>query len=367
MADNSLFNASSLADYAQELTGEFDPNKKKKSQLTGTMYLGGQTGTFNGDLDLEDLKQSLQNGTVGYQMPSNISGRQDMQMPQQPVAPTLPAPAPPPPVGASPISGEFQPPPMQQPIQMPPGNQPYQPTPPNDYDFGGQIDPVTGLPPGVVLNQPYERGYVAPEEPMQPIDPSFAKISGGPYQPTPPEEFGIGNFSGIEISSDSGYIDENGNYIPHAPLGYLDAGGVMRDMPPPQMQQPVDRPGDIYGGLTPGQALGGEYTMQQPVDRPQDMYNQYQSQLFDPQSTPQLTDEQNQEYQGEPIYAQPKISGPIEPDWKYNSDNTMRSIRGMGPDNTPYRQSQQYDPITGKWGMPGGTGGQFMEGISIGY
>jgi hypothetical protein len=32
-----------------------------------------------------------------------------------------------------------------------------------------------------------------------------------------------------------------------------------------------------------------------------------------------------------------------------------------------YKQSQQFDPITGQWGMPDGTGGKFMPGVSIGY
>ena len=42
---------------------------------------------------------------------------------------------------------------------------------------------------------------------------------------------------------------------------------MQQPVAPEQMQeqaQPVDKPGDIYGGLTPGQALGGEFTMQQP-------------------------------------------------------------------------------------------------------
>ena len=47
---------------------------------------------------------------------------------------------------------------------------------------------------------------------------------------------------------------------------------MQQPVAPEQMQeqaQPVDKPGDIYGGLTPGQALGGEFTMQQPAQQNQ--------------------------------------------------------------------------------------------------
>lgn len=108
--------------------------------------------------------------------------------------------------------------------------------------------------------------------------------------------------------------------------------------PPPQMAQPtpqpempsIQPPPNIYGGLTPGEALGGEFTM-----------GKYRKE--------------------EPV------AGPVAPDWQYNSDKTMRSVGGVKDGNLAYRQSQTYDPITGQWGMPGGEGGNFMPGLSIGY
>jgi hypothetical protein len=109
--------------------------------------------------------------------------------------------------------------------------------------------------------------------------------------------------------------------------------------PPPQDVQTVDpNLAQIYGGparenpygnQTPGEALGGAFTMD--TYRPQE-----------------------------------QVAGPVAPDWKYNSDNTMRSIGGVRDDNLAYHQSQTYDPITGQWGQPGGLGGKFMPGLSIG-
>ena len=443
--DSSLFNSKSLADYAG--IDSNDP-KKKKNQLTGTMLLGGQQGTFNGELDLEDFRQQLQQNT-GYQPPPNYGmNQQASQMPQQPVPPTLPAPAPTPPVGASPISGEYGPLPLPgtpdgsdgRQIQMPPGNQPYQPPPPPS-DFGHYpINPVSGPPPefvvdddrykgddylyrGPIQDQPYqpppgEQYYGGPAisledidpegykkflqenpQPTQPIDPSFAKISGGPYNPPQMQQPN-------PFANEPGR-DSNGMLIP----GYGE--------PPPGtfLSQPVDRPQDMYNQYR-SQVFSPQSTPQLTDEQkqqitgqndflqntPQDMYNQYRSQVFSPQSTPQLTDEQKQQITSQDGFLQQpvmgpqdmynqyqsqltelgfdpgqdgfqdgslqQLMGPIAPDYQYNSDNTMRSISGMGTglaEGVRYKQSQQFDPITGQWGMPGGEGGKFMPGISIGY
>lgn len=173
----------------------------------------------------------------------------------------------------------------------------------------------TGLPPTQMqmptpaVTQP-SASMFAPQmqQPMQQIDylgidPSLAQISGGPINPPPMQQ------------------------------------PAMDTMMPPQMQQPMQQPPspfanepgrDSNGMLIPGygQPPPGTF-LSQPVDRP--------------------------------------VAGPIAPDYQYNSDNTMRSIRGMGPDNTPSYQSQQFDPITGQYGMPDGTGGRFLPGVSIGY
>jgi hypothetical protein len=105
------------------------------------------------------------------------------------------------------------------------------------------------------------------QQPMQRIDPSLAQIQGGPYnppqmqqpapQPIAPQQTQPMQQPPNQFANEPGR-DSNGMLIP----GYGE--------PPPGtfLSQPVDKPGDIYGGLTPGQALGGEYTMQQPVAGP---------------------------------------------------------------------------------------------------
>ena len=191
MSGTSSFTSTSLADYASNLPGAIDndPDKKKKSQITGTMLLGGQNGTFNGDLDIEELKQQLQQSSNGYQPPANYGmNQQPNQMPMQAVPPTLPSPSLPPPVGASPITGEFQQPPQEQPIQMPVGNQPYQQMPPSPFanepgrDSNGMLIPGYGTPPpGSFLSQPVDRPMM--QQPVAgPIDPNMAKIGFGRFQ-----------------------------------------------------------------------------------------------------------------------------------------------------------------------------------------
>jgi len=239
----------------------------------------------------------------------------------------MPAPAPTPaptPAATQPTSSLFAP---EQPIQR------------IDPSFaqiqGGPYNPPqmqqpamdTMMPPQ--MQQPAMDTMMPPQmqQPMQQIDPSFAQIQGGPYNPPQMQQPTTPSYQApmqqpmqqppSPFANEPGR-DSNGMLIP----GYGE--------PPPgtSLSQPVDKPGDIYGGLTPGQALGGAFTMQQPV------------------------------------------AGPIAPDYQYNSDNTMRSISGMGTglaEGVRYKQSQQFDPITGQWGMPDGTGGKFMPGVSIGY
>jgi len=94
----SLFNPGSLQDMS--LT---EDEKKKRAQLTGTMNLGGQTGTFTGTFDPGLLQQQTNTSApVGYQPPPNYGMTAPPE--QQPV-PVIQPPALPPPVGSSPISG----------------------------------------------------------------------------------------------------------------------------------------------------------------------------------------------------------------------------------------------------------------------
>ena len=169
----SLFNPGSLQDMA-----ETEDERKKRAQLTGTMNLGGQSGTFTGTFDPSLFQQTNTSAPVGYQPPPNYGMSAP---PEQQTLPVVPAPAPAPPVGTNPISGEYTAPP-QPPADLPTYNQPYQIPP-----------PVTG----------------------------FDDSMGQQYY-----------------------------------------------------QQYADK---IFGKLTPGQALGGEFTMQQPTtESDQSMAQQYQ-------------------------------------------------------------------------------------------
>jgi hypothetical protein len=170
----NLFNPGTLADIAGE------DERKKKAQLTGTLELGGQSGTFNGSFDPSALQQAFA-GLQPINVPGQTPSVTPITMPGQqppPEQPTLlPAPRPAPPVGTSPISGEYGNPSGGQPIPRQPGNQPYQPPPPPS-DFGHYpIDPITGLPPGIVVDDHRYKGddylYRGP-------------IQDQPYQPPPP-------------------------------------------------------------------------------------------------------------------------------------------------------------------------------------
>jgi len=163
----------------------------------------------------------------------------------------------------------------------------------------------------------------------------------------------------------------------------------------PQQTQPMQQPNpfanepgrDSNGMLIPGYGEPPPGTfLSQPVDKPM-MQQPAQQNQRDPQYigmpdemyASMIKDKQMNNGQG-PMdmmvrpwmqwNSQQQVAGPIAPDYQYNSDNTMRSISGMGTglaEGVPYKQSQQFDPITGQWGQPGGAGGKFMPGVSIGY
>lgn len=160
----------------------------------------------------------------------------------------------------------------------------------------------------------------------------------------------------------------------------------------PQQTQPMQQPNpfanepgrDSNGMLIPGYGEPPPGTfLSQPVDKPM-MQQPAQQNQRDPQYigmpdemyASMIKDKQMNNGQG-PMdmmvrpwmqwNSQQQVAGPVEPNYQYNSDKTMRSIRGITGENTPYSQSQTYDPITGQWGQPGGEGGKFMPGLSIGY
>lgn len=124
---------------------------------------------------------------------------------------------------------------MQQPTGLPP-TQTQMPTPP-------AVPPV----------EQSSSLFAPPPQTQQPaIDPVFQQ----PQQPVAPQQ--TQQPPPNAFANEPGR-DSNGMLIP----GYGE--------PPPgtSLSQPVDKPGDIYGGLTPGQALGGEFTMQQPAQQNQ--------------------------------------------------------------------------------------------------
>lgn len=231
------------------------------------------------------------------------------------------------------------PPPMRRPIPRPQMSRPIQPVRP-PTGLPQQISAPTGMPnvnqpplglpnineqptglpptqtqlptpPAVPVEQ--SNSMFAPPQQAMPIQqPAIAPVFQPPPQMAPPQM--------AQPFDPNSVVAEGGPYIPPPQMA----------QPAPQPEMPSIQPPNIYGNLTPGEALGGEFTMGKY--RPQE-----------------------------------QVAGPIEPDWKYNSDNTMRSIGGVKDGNLAYSQSQQYDPITGQWGMPGGEGGKFMPGLSIGW
>ena len=169
------------------------------------------------------------------------------------------------------------PPPMRRPMPKPQMSRPIQPVRP-PTGLPQQISAPTGLPninqpplglpnineqptglpptqtqlPTPVVTQPMEQSsslFAPPPQIQQPaINPVFQQTQQpvAPQQTQPMQQPN-------PFANEPGR-DDNGMLIP----GY--------GQPPPgtSLSQPVDKPGDIYGGLTPGQALGGEFTMQQP-------------------------------------------------------------------------------------------------------
>jgi hypothetical protein len=157
---------------------------------------------------------------------------------------------------------------MQQPVQQPVQQQVQAPTGFNPSQGASLFNPVAG---GPMLPAPVQQQM---QQPMQQIDPSLAQIQGGPYNPPQMQQPAMDTMMPPQMQqpmqqpiqqppspfANEPGRDSNGMLIP----GY--------GTPPPGtfLSQPVDKPNDIYGGLTPGQALGGGFTMQQPVAGPID-------------------------------------------------------------------------------------------------
>jgi len=205
----------------------------------------------------QQISRPIPQPQMSRPMQSGIRLRPPTGLPQQPVAPTG-------------LPNVMQPPAglpntMQQPTGLPP-TQMQMPTP--------------------VVTQPMEQSssLFAPPPQQPTIDPVFQQpqqIVAPQQTQQPPNQF----------ANEPGR-DSNGMLIP----GYGE--------PPPgtSLSQPVDKPGDIYGGLTPGQALGGEFTMQQP-DKTQ--YVDFNGNPANPMSMiPMMTKEQ---------YDAQQVSGPISP------------------------------------------------------
>jgi len=154
------------------------------------------------------------------------------------------------PSGLPPVSAYQTPAPIQQttptyqaPAQAPSGLPPmssYQAPAPSGIPSASMFE--TQAPMQQQTQQPTISPVFAQPQMQQPATPSYQAPMQQPMQ-QPPSPF----------ANEPGR-DSNGMLIP-------DYG-----TPPPGtfLSQPVDKPGDIYGGLTPGQALGGEFTMQQP-------------------------------------------------------------------------------------------------------
>jgi len=173
----------------------------------------------------QQISRPIPRPQMSRPMQSGIRLRPPTGLPQQPVAPTG-------------LPNVMQPPAglpntMQQPTGLPP-TQMQMPTPP--------------------VAQPVEQSssLFAPPPQQPTIDPVFQQPQQ-PQQPVAPQQTQQTQQPPNQFANEPGR-DSNGGLIP----GYGE--------PPPGtfLSQPVDKPGDIYGGLTPGQALGGEFTMQQP-------------------------------------------------------------------------------------------------------
>jgi hypothetical protein len=164
----SLFNPGSL-----QQMGETEDEKKKRAQITGTMNVGGQSGTFNGNFDPSLFQQQTNNSaSVGYQPPPNYGMKAPPE--QQPV-PVIQPPAPPPMVGTSPISGEFSAPPPQ-PAPLPPGNQPYVAPPAEPYQapppeqYGGGFRPEQPLQQDDFITRTQEMNRVIQQQQQERFD-----------------------------------------------------------------------------------------------------------------------------------------------------------------------------------------------------
>jgi hypothetical protein len=290
----SLFNPGSLQDMA-----ETEDERKKRAQLTGTMNLGGQSGTFTGTFDPSLFQQQPGSAPpVGYQLPADYGMKAP---PEQQAVPVVPAPAPVPPVGASPISGDYGSLPLPSTpdgsggvaIQMPPGNQPYQIPPPVsgfDQSIGGDLVQLTP-----------ENSGLTPEQfqQMSGFDESMVKLDQPAF-----------------ITGDDGQR--------------YNMRGELITPPRTQQQYLFNQPADF--GPAPG-----------PV-----------APETPPTSNPLSQIPIGQEY-----------NTMLGPEWQYNADRTQRSLIN-NQNGIASRMSQMLDPVTGKYGMPGGDG-KFNPLLSIGY
>lgn len=196
----SLFNPGSL-----QQMGESEEEKKKRAQITGTMNFGGQSGTFNGNFNPSLFQQQTNTSApTGYQPPPNYG----MNAPpnQQPV-PVIQPPVFTPPVGANPISGEYNIP-DQQPVPLPPGNQPYVAPP--------------------VYQAPV---YQAPEPVQQPVvQPPQSLFEKGP------------NYPGKDFGPSDLYGTPQPVPTPMAPKTIEELGAVNPEF---RLIQPYDRPSPV--------------------------------------------------------------------------------------------------------------------------
>jgi hypothetical protein len=290
----SLFNPGSL-----QQMGETEDEKKKRAQITGTMMLGSQSGTFNGNFDPSLFQQQTNTSApaAGYQLPPNYSMSAP---PGQPPVPVIQPPAPTPPVGSDPISGEYAVPPPQ-PVTLPPGNQPYQPTPPeqqrDDRPPAQMFYPYQPNPP----EQPPAAGGSFQGPPASSSTTQWRQNAAGEWESYNPQAFQTPQAPGqqpppdnsLQVSDLGGgwgrgsdgktyernYINGGWDYSPTNDFGIGISNGQPGNFTPygPPDQQPPELPPETF--LAPPSALRGGPVLgnppqQQPLPTPEP-FDQY--------------------------------------------------------------------------------------------
>jgi hypothetical protein len=101
----------------------------------------------------------------------------------------------------------------------------------------------------------------------------------------------------------------------------------MMQQPAPQPEMPSIQPPNVYGNLTPGQALGGEFTMQQPAQQNQrdPQYNGMPDEMY----ASMIKDKQMNNGQG-------PIDNMVRPwqQWEYNQ--SQQTTGPIAPTSTSY-------------------------------